>query len=137
MSLEGKTIARVIDLDYNGQALVFTDGTAAQFEGIGWEADGCSVKTLTSAALEQLEAELAERRKQDAITRERNIARREQKERIKRNVSAHAWLNWQRVHVSPMESLIDSTHLQMVSDMNRQLWSQASVPIAKTTARRT
>jgi hypothetical protein len=37
MDLEGKTIARVVDLDYDGQALIFTDGTAAHFQWLNWQ----------------------------------------------------------------------------------------------------
>lgn len=143
MSLEGKTIARVIDLDYNGQALVFTDGTAAHFEGTGYETDGCSVELLTPTALAELEADHTERQHQDAIARERNIARRELKERIRRNVSPQAWANWRRVHVSPMEAMSDLMMESMRLDVSRQFYdgchvgSLAVVPTAKTKARRT
>lgn len=137
--LEGKTIARVIDLDYDGQALVFTDGTAAQFQGTGYDTDGCSVDELAEMDVLRLEAAAEERKRDLAAQRERNIARRELKARIKRNVSPQAWLNWSRIHVSPMEDMIESTYLQLSSDLNRQFWNGgrvAVVPIEKTKARR-
>lgn len=36
----GKTIKQVVDLDYHGQALIFTDGTAVELHPTGYEADG-------------------------------------------------------------------------------------------------
>lgn len=133
MSLEGKTIVRAADLGYDGQALVFTDGTAAHFQGTGYETDGCSLDTLASEMdVLHMEAKLEDQRRRDAVTRERNIARRELKERIQRNVSPQAWLNWKRVHVSPMEDLVEGVYLQMASDLNRQFVGRtAVVPIEK------
>ncbi len=44
MSIVGKTIAEVVDLDAEGLALKFTDGTCAQISGTGWEVDGATIE---------------------------------------------------------------------------------------------
>jgi hypothetical protein len=118
----GKTVERVVDLGYDGQAIVFTDGTAAHFQGTGYETDGCSVEVLTAPDASHLEALAEESERQTAVSRERNIARRELKARIKRNVSPAAWQNWCKVHVSPMESLTESLEEQIRFDIRRQLY---------------
>lgn len=145
MTLIGKTIARVVDLDLdrNGHALIFTDGTAAHFQGSGYEDSCCSLDPLTEFDVLRMEADIEDQRRTDAVTRERTIARRELKERIQRNVSPQAWVNWCRVHVSPMESAIDAMHDSLRRDMNRQAFSwttavgiQAVIPTSKSKARR-
>jgi hypothetical protein len=141
MSLEGKTIARVIDLDYNGQALVFTDGTAAHIQGSGYEDSCASLDELTEMDALRLEADVEDRRREDAISREHAIARREMKERIKRNVSAQAWANWRKVHVSSMEAMNDLMMETWSDGIERQLYGGVTVgslaAVPQTSARRT
>lgn len=129
----GKTVERVVDLGYEGQAIVFTDGTAAHFQGTGYETDGCSVDDITALDVLHLEALAEESVRQAAVSRERNIARRELKARIKRNVSPLAWQNWCTVHVSPMEAMCEGLEDQMRLDINRQVyggfWTSAVIEV--------
>lgn len=60
----GKTIAKVLDLDYDGQALIFTDGSAAVLHPTGYEADGVSIEACSEMDVHHEEA-LQENRRRD------------------------------------------------------------------------
>lgn len=131
MGLAGKTIARVADLDYDGQALIFTDGTAAHFQGTGYDTDGCRVGDVSEMDVLYMEAELEDRRRSDAVIRERNIARRAERDAAKARLSPEEYRVWLSEHYSPMELLFEGYMDSMRFDMNRQAFGGSSVPFAK------
>lgn len=47
----GKTISHVVDLDYRGQEIHFTDGTLVRVEAQGYETDGVGFTPLTQEDL--------------------------------------------------------------------------------------
>lgn len=140
--LAGKTIKRLVDLDYDGQALIFTDGTAAHFEGGGYYYSVGSGNAETEMSVTHMEALLADRDRDSLISAARTRARNELKARIKRNVSPGAWAHWAKIHITPMESMMDAMADQMRYDINRQInggfWANSStigthavIPFAK------
>lgn len=119
MGLEGKTIARVADLGYNGLALVFTDGTAAQFQGTGYETDGCDVRQITKMDIIHLQA-LAENSRRNS-----------------RAYAEAARLRYERGEMGAFEKILYQEMQGLRNCVMRNIGRQAHIPIAKTKARRT
>lgn len=105
----GKTIAKVVDLDHDGQALIFTDGSAAMLHPTGYEADGVQIEACSEMDVLHEEALQENRRRDQAASWKRARERYEAGE-------------MKGLELVMYQHMLDALKAQSLM-FNRQFWS--------------